>query len=201
MVQAVLGITAAIIAAWAAVIYVRDTLKGPTRPHRVSWGIWAVIAVLGAGSALEGGARFGAAVSLVYVGLTVVVFILSLAPKYGKPGGEWYDWPLGLVAAATIVAWQMFELPVSIAAVVAVAADSAAAWPTLRESWRQPRSEPLRVWAADAVASAMALVAVAKPSFAALAFPVYLFVAQSLIAGTLYARRKAADMHTEEDRG
>ena len=193
----ILGIVGAAVATVAAIYYVYDIIRGDTRPHRVSWGVWALIAVLGAGSALEGGAGAGAYVSLVYVGLTVIVFLLSLAPKYGKPGGEWYDWPLGLAAVGTIVAWQVFGLPVTVAAAVAVAADSAAAWPTLRESYRQPHTESLPVWAADAVAAALGVAAVAEYNFASTAFPVYLMVAQGLIAVTLLVRGR---MRIKEDR-
>lgn len=188
--RGILGVVGAVIAAGAAIYYIYDIVNGTTRPHRVSWGVWALIAILGASSAIEGGAGAGAYVSLVYVGLTVIVFLLSLVPRYGKPGGESYDWPLGLAAAGTIVAWQVFGLPVTIAAVVAVVADAIAAWPTLRESYRQPHTESLPVWTADAVAAALGVAAVAKYNFASLAFPVYLLVAQGLIATILFARRK-----------
>ncbi|MBI2009394.1 hypothetical protein HYS84_03205 [Candidatus Saccharibacteria bacterium] len=88
------------------------------------------------------------------------------------------------------MAWQIFGLPVTVAAAVAVAADAAAAWPTLREAYRQPRTESLAVWTADAVAAALGVAAVAEYNFASVAFPVYLLVAQGLIAATLFARRE-----------
>ena len=90
-----LGVLGALIIALAAIYYVWDIARGDTRPHRVSWGAWTVIGVLGYGTATEGGAGPGAYAAGIYLIAQFVTFGLSLLPCYGKPGGRWYDRPLG----------------------------------------------------------------------------------------------------------
>ena len=184
-----LGIAGALLAALAGGWYVYTVLRGGTRPHPATWGVWALSGALGAWSAVEGGAGPGAYVALVYLALHIVVFLLSLSRRFGKPGREWYDHPLGLTAAAALVLWQVLDLPAAFAATVAVGADGVALWPTLRESWRQPHTESLSAWLADSVAATLGVLAVPELGYAPLAFPVYLAVANSAVAGALLARR------------
>jgi hypothetical protein len=184
-----LGIAGALLAGLAGGWYVYTVLRGGTRPHPATWGVWALSGALGAWSAVEGGAGPGAYVALVYLALHIVVFLLSLSKRFGKPGREWYDHPLGLTAAAALVLWQVLDLPAAFAATVAVGADGVALWPTLRESWRQPRTESLSAWLADSVAATLGVLAVPDLEYAPLAFPVYLAVANSAVAGALLARR------------
>jgi hypothetical protein len=192
-----LGVGAAVIAGAAALAYVRTIFEGRSRPHRVTWGVWSLVGGLGAFSALAGGAGPGAYTAFVFFGLTVVVFGLSLMRRYGKSGGDaWYDWPLGTVAAGTIVLWKAGGLPVAVASTVAWVADGAAAWPTLREAWRQPDQEASLPWLADAFASALAVLAVAHYSYTASAYAAYLAVAQTLIALTVVSRRRASRVET-----
>jgi hypothetical protein len=193
MPRAVIGVVATVVAAAAALEYLRTIVRGRTRPHRVTWGVWSLIGGLGAFSALSGGAGPGAYAALVYLGLTIVVFGLSLVPRYGKSGGgAWYDWPLGAAAVAAIVLWRAGGLPVAAAGTVAWAADGLAMWPTLREAWRQPEQEASFPWLADAVASGLAVLALAHYSYAAAAYASYLFAAQTLVALTLVSRRRVS---------
>lgn len=186
---ALLGIAAALIAGLAGGWYVYTVLRRGTRPHPTTWGVWALVGALGAGSAVEGGAGPGAYVALVFFALHAVVFVLSLTKRFGKPGGEWYDYALGITAVAALVLWQVMDLPAAFAATVAVSADSLALWPTLRESWRQPRTESLSAWLADSAAAMLGVLAVAERRYAPLAYPVYLAIGNSAVAGALLIRR------------
>lgn len=197
-----LAIVAGAIALGAFAYYLWDIIQGNTRPHRVTWGVWSLISILGVGSALQGGAGWGAAVALVYLVLQLVVFLLSLSKRYGKPGGKRYDYALAATALVVIIAWQTLGLPVVMAAAFAVLADSIGAWPTLRDAWRMPEYEPTLVWVADFVAASLALGALGSYSFTAAAYPGYLAAANGLIAGALVlrwwqGRLAPAAQHTE----
>ena len=91
----VIGLGAARVAALAAIVYVRAITHGSTRPQRVTWGVWTLVSWLGLGSAFEGGAGFGAAAAVVRAATQLVVFLLSLSKKYGKPGGLTVRLPTG----------------------------------------------------------------------------------------------------------
>jgi hypothetical protein len=172
----------------AAIYYVWDIVRGDTRPHRVSWGVWTIIGVLGYGTATEGGAGPGAYAAGIYLIAQVVTFGLSLVPRYGKPGGRWYDWPPGAVALAGVLTWQLAGLSIVAAAALAVAADAIATWPTVRESWFQPASESLPAWSADVAGNVLAVVVLADWSFEAAVYPVYLLAMSTLVATILITR-------------
>jgi hypothetical protein len=52
-----LGIGAALVGIAATIPYVRDTLRGSTRPHRGTWLVWSVLAVVVCFSQEADGAR------------------------------------------------------------------------------------------------------------------------------------------------
>jgi hypothetical protein len=186
--RADLGIIGAIVAILGGAYYVYTIVRGNTRPQRISWGVWSLIGILGAGSAVQGGAGPGAYVALVYVAIEITVFLLSLSNKYGKKGGEWYDYPVGIVAIITIVIWQLADLPAGFAATIAILADVLVNWLTLRDAWLQPKTESLAAWASSIVDISLAIAASAKFSYAAIAYPVYLLIGNSAITGALFIR-------------
>ena len=44
--EAILGILAGVVAIADTIPYIRDTLRGSTRPHRGTWLIWATLATV-----------------------------------------------------------------------------------------------------------------------------------------------------------
>lgn len=189
MYQEILGAIGAIIAGLSGIYYILTILKGQTRPHRVTWFGWSLAAVLGAWSAIVGGAGAGAWVAVTFAVTLSATFILSLVPKYGKPGGERGDWLVGIIAAIGIVLWQVADLPAWSAATLAVAADLWFAWLTLRESWRQPETEALGPWVAGTVACALGVVSLETYNYTAVLYPVYILVANCAIVGVLIIRK------------
>jgi hypothetical protein len=184
-----LGVGGAIVVAGAAIFYLVEIFRGETRPQRVSWAVWAVIGVLGYGTASAGGAGAGAYVAGVYMVACIATFAVSLAPRYGKPGGARYDWPLGAIAIAGLVLWRSGALPDDAGAALAVGCDGIALWPTMRGALQAPRSESRGAWTADVVGNTMAVGALNSHAFASAAYPVYLLVATAVIAGILWARQ------------
>jgi hypothetical protein len=69
----VLGVLAGGIGIADPIPYVRDTLRGPTRPHRGAWLIWGVLAVVVCLSSTRTKPRHGGGPGV----LTSVIFLLS----------------------------------------------------------------------------------------------------------------------------
>jgi hypothetical protein len=188
----VLGLVGAAIVACSAVYYAVDVLRGNTRPQRTSWGVWALVGVLGFGSADAGGAGPGAYAAGVDAIACIATFALSMHPRLGKPGGRRTDLLLAAVAVVGVVLWRWGPLGDTGAAVLAVSCESVALWPTLRDGWRNPQLESLASWAADIVGNTLCISAVATVSVASLAFPVYVLGAAVAMTVLLTARRAAS---------
>jgi len=185
-----LSVLGSIIAFFAASSYLRSIIKGETRPHRITWGGWTLVGVLGLWASYDGGAKIGLLVAAVFAVLVAITFAFSLLPKYGKPGGERTDYFVGALAAAGIVAWRVIHFSPAIAATIAVFADAVFLWFTLRETWRQPETEALRPWVLGSVAEALGLIALGNYSYAAAAYPVYILIGNIAVVAVLLVRKQ-----------
>lgn len=177
------------IVAVSACYYLIDVLRGNTRPQRTSWGVWALVGVVGFGSADASGAGPGAYSAAADAVACAVTFLLSLLPRFGKPGGRRMDLLLAAVAIAGLLLWRAGPLSAAAAAACAVGCDVVALWPTVREAWRQPQLESLLSWTADLFGNALCVAAVANASAASLAFPAYLVGAAAVVVAVLALRR------------
>jgi hypothetical protein len=189
--RTMLGTAGALVVAVSAAYYFADVLRGRTRPHQASWLVWAVIGVLGFGTADDGGAGPGAYAAAVDALAAVATFALSLAPRYGKPGLRRSDVVLGVTALAAVVLWRWGPLSTGWAAVLAVSCDAVALWPTVREGWLRPELESRTSWTADVLGNGLCLCAVGTASVAALAYPIYLLAACAAMTVILFRPRPA----------
>lgn len=196
MSQELLGVIGAAIVAAAGLYYIVDILRGNSRPHSGSWLVWSVIGVLGYGTTAEAGAGPGSYAAGTYIALYVVTFLLSLHPRYGKPGIEWYDWPLCAVAVAGLVLWRLGPLSGAAAVTLALACDLVGLWPTVREAWRAPELESPAAWSADTAGNLFCLFAIAEMSYSAIVYPAYLLASTALVATIVITRRRRSALAT-----
>ena len=195
--RTMLGVIGALVVAVSAGYYFADVLRGRARPHQASWLVWAVIGVLGFGTADDGGAGPGAYAAAVDALAAVAIFALSLAPRYGKPGLRRSDVILGVIALVAVALWRWGPLSTGWAAVLAATCDAVALWPTVREGWLRPELESRVSWGADVLGNGLCLAAVGTASVAALAYPLYLLLACVAMTAVLFRSPRAA---VNEDR-
>ena len=64
--------------------YIFDTIKGTTRPNRVSYGLWAVAPLIGVGAAISSGADWLKTVRTFMAGFVpLIILIASFTNKNG----------------------------------------------------------------------------------------------------------------------
>jgi len=78
-----LGVLAGLAGIADTIPYVRDTVRGSTRPHRGSWLIWAVLAIIAALSQRAGGASWSVLMIATQAILTGLVFVLAIRDGEG----------------------------------------------------------------------------------------------------------------------
>lgn len=167
--HAILGILSGILQISVVVPYVRDILKGSTRPNAVSTGLWtllgliAVIAQFNAGASwsilLVAGVTFNAAV------VTVLALIGYGYAKYGLL--DWICLALGLVAVA---AWIATSNPIT-ALILVVIASVISSIPTIIKTVREPHSEHTFSWFLVFIASSLSLVSTTRFDIQNLLYP------------------------------
>ena len=79
----VLGVLAGVCAVANTIPYIRDIVRGTTRPHRGTWLVWAVLAIVVYASQRAGGASWSLLMSGAQALLTGLVFILAIRRGVG----------------------------------------------------------------------------------------------------------------------
>jgi hypothetical protein len=188
---AVLGIAGGVCSCVDGLPYIRDVLRGRTRPHRGTWAIWALLAATAFVAQLAGGAGW----SLLMLGIQTVsvtaVFALSI--RRGVSGLGRADAAFGAVALLGIGGWLLSSRPV-VAIACVVVADLAALALMLPKAWRDPHSETASSFLLAGLAGILAAAAVGAVRADLLLYPVYFGVANTGTAAVIRLRQRAVPL-------
>lgn len=178
-VHQILGILAGLLQFSALPIYVRDIVRGGTKPSRVTWWVLAFLNFMLAASYFAVGARATIWIPVAYAIGFLIIALLSL--KYGE--GTWTRFDLvcvsGAVAAGAV--WWFANLPV-LALYLIIVIDFLGLLPTIIKSYRRPETENKPSWIIATFASAINILAIETWSFDIALYPLYVVITNGLVA-------------------
>ena len=184
---AVAGVLGAGLSLVGSGLYLRDIRRGSTRPHRGSWLVWSVIAVVAALSHAADGGRWSLVVLAAQALTTLAVLAAAL-----RCGVGWFT-PSNLVmlavAAAGVLGWITLTDPTAASACAAVA-DGAGLIALLPKTWADPTSETMATYALAGMTGLLCILAVEAWDPALLLFPVYFCLGNTGIAVFIGLRRR-----------
>ena len=183
----ILGALAGLVGIADTVPYVRDTLRGATRPHRGTWLIWGVLAIVASVSQRADGASWSLVLTASQAILTGYVFVLAL--RHGEGGLAAFELSLLAVSCGGIVGWALAGEPLVAVACVIVADLSAVAM-MMPKAYRDPHSETLAMYAWASVGGALAAGAVGALDLSLLLYPIYYCLANGALALLISVRRR-----------
>jgi hypothetical protein len=186
-----LGVAAALIGLADMVPYLRDTVRRSTRPHRGTWLIWTVLAVVVSLSQQADGASWSVAMAVTQAATNGLV--LALAIRLGTGGVSALDASLIALAGVGVGGWLLAGDPLTATACVVVA-DVAAAAMMVPKTWRDPGSETVSTFAGASLAGALATAAVAAPDPSLLLYPAYYCLVNGALALLIVGRRRATSV-------
>ena len=184
----ILGLLAGLIGVADTIPYVRDTLRGTTRPHRGTWLIWGVLAVVVCLSQYADGASWSLVMAGVQAVLTSVIFVLSI--RRGEGGLSRTELVMMAIAGAGVIGWLIAGEPL-VATACVVAADLIGAAMMVPKTYRDPESETLVTFAFASLGGALAAGAVGALDASLLLYPVYYCLVNGAIALLIHYRRLA----------
>jgi len=173
--------------------YFITTFRGTTKPHRISWLIWTILALeLGISYAFVG-ATYTLWVPFIAMFATVSIFVLAI--RQHEEGWKWLSrlfthenwkeletiekWSLA-VGLIGIVGWAVSTDPF-FAVVSALVADLAGAFAMIPKTWRDPGSENKFAWIMY-VTSGFANLFAAEWAFTLSSFEIWIYVASMFIS-------------------
>jgi hypothetical protein len=118
-----LSVAGAFILLCSTPAYLHRSLRGPTRPHPLSWGIWAALGILGAAASAVAGAGASVIVLCTTAALDVLIFVVALRRR-DRALARNELWPI-VPAALGVGVWAASRDPLA-ATIGVVLADTCA---------------------------------------------------------------------------
>lgn len=167
--------------------YLRDTIKGSTKPHIFSWVIGMAIAYIAFGLQIQeksGPAAF-VTLSAAVISSVIVYFAFKNKDKDITP----VDYFCLVLSAASLVAWLVVQEPV-LSMLFVVLTEIISFIPTVRKSWKKPYTETLSSYVTNFFRFIVALLALNKYTFVAIGYPLTWLILNGGFAGLLIYRRR-----------
>jgi hypothetical protein len=184
----VFGALAGILSVVDAIPYVRDILRGTTRPHRGTRLIWWTLATTALVSQYADGAGWSMLMLLGQAVTTGLTFVLSI--RRGVGGLSRLDLTITAIAGLGVIGWFVSSTPV-IATACVVFADTLGVGLMLPKTWREPGSETLSTFALASLAGLLGALAVGALDFSLLLYPLYFCIVNGIIAVIIAIRTNA----------
>ncbi|WP_372891718.1 hypothetical protein [Rhodosalinus sp.] len=169
--------------------YTIATVRGQATPQRSSWFIWALLSAIAFASVLHSGGTRG----LVFTGAQMVgtntVFLLSLWRGTGSIAQRSDATVLSFSALGLALWWWTDNAAWAMA--LAIAVGTAGGSLTIAKAFNTPRSEVLTPWILQWLAATFGAASVLGASPLEMAYPLYLFLLYSGIAGATASGRVA----------
>jgi hypothetical protein len=183
-----LGVLAVLVGIADTIPYVRDTLRGATRPHRGTWLIWSTLAIVVCFSQHADGASWSLLMAAAQALLTGLIFVLAVSR--GEGGVSTGDRIMLAIACGGVIGWISADEPI-VATACVVAADLVGATLMIPKTYRDPESETLATFALAGVSGLLAAGAVGTLDLSLLLYPVYFGLVNGAIAIFVHHRRRA----------
>jgi hypothetical protein len=185
----ILVIVSVFVSLSGSVAYVADTLKGKTKPNRISWLLWAAAPLIGTGAAISSGADAWATARIFLAGLVpLIVLVVSLINKQSYWKLTALDFACGICSALALIVWFFADSPV-LAVLLAATGDGLASLPTLIKSWKYPETETGWTYLAGLIATLLVLPSIPAWNIQNSAFQIYLLVVNSLLVLFIFRKK------------
>jgi hypothetical protein len=163
----------AAIGALGTGLYLRDTLRGTTKPNRVTWLLWAVAPLLAAVVEVNEGVGLRALPTFTIGFMPLLVF----AASFHNAAAVWkvrrIDYACGVMSVVGTAVWLVTRNGV-LAISAAILADFLAGVPTVMKSWTHPETETVYSYIGAVVSMAIVLLTIQHWTFDVAAFPIFI---------------------------
>lgn len=161
--------------------YVIQTIKGKTKPNRVTWFLWALAPMIAFGAMLGEGVSVLGGLMTFMVGFgPLLVLIASFVNKKSVWKITTFDIVCGILSLVGVGLWFITRTA-TIAIAFSILADALAGLPTLVKSFKEPETESSLVFFLGAISAAITILAAKVWDFAHVGFALYIFIICAVI--------------------
>lgn len=182
-----IGVLAGIVTISAFIPYIRDVVRGKTKPSRSTWIIWSILALILTASYYSVGARDTIWASIGFTLGQIAVALVSI--RYGVGGWTFFDRICFIGAASGLAAWAVSGSALT-GLLSAMAVDFIGALPTIKKLYLEPGSESQTSWLIFSAGNILNVAAIDKWSLEIALFPVYFLIVNGIIFALSLRRTK-----------
>lgn len=187
MVQYLVILWAIVSLSWVFV-YLKETIKGNTKPNRVSRLLRAIAPLIATVAALSDGVH-RAALPIFMSGFgPLLIFFASFVNKKAYRKLEKFDYICGICSVLALLLRRITKEP-AVAIIFAIASDAFAAIPTLIKWRNHPQTESVEAFIWWLFSASTSFFALRTFGFTELAFPIYLVIIDSMLIGSIIIGR------------
>jgi len=180
MIDSHFAILAAAIDLVGVSYYALETLRGKTKPNRVTWFLWAVAPLIAFTAQLNEGVTYQAALTFVAGFGPVMVLLASFRDKQSYWRVTKFDLLCGVMSVLALILWGLTKVG-TVAIVLSILADGLAAIPTVVKVYRYPETESPSAFLSGIIAGGITLLTVQEWTLANYGFALYIMCICALI--------------------
>lgn len=181
------GIVSAAVNVFGYIPYIKGTVQRRIKPHRITWGIWSILTTIALVNQIHNGGGYSA-YFIASTGLLVItIFILSIFKGVGGSSG--FDQFILIASIILFVTWAVTKNTTT-TTLLAVSIDALGALPTVYKAYKHPETENYMQWILSVVAGMFSILAIARPEFILLVYPVYVVLMDATTAVAKYVGSK-----------
>lgn len=174
------GTIAAVLAFFGSYVYIRDIIRGNTRPHLYTWLIWSIVTVIAFLGQIVSGGGAGSWATGVSALLTIGVTVGCWWFGYGSTDITTFDKICLVLALIAILPWLLVE-SVLWSVILASAIDVIGFFPTMRKTWHAPKSESLGSMYVDAIKHSLSIASLNFYSITTWLYPAAVLLTKVII--------------------
>jgi len=170
--------------------YLRDMLRGKTKPNLVTWFIWALAPLIASWLQWKAGARWSILPIFMAGFNPILVIILAFIIKKAYWKITKLDIACGILALLAMVLWLVTK-NLSLSVLFSILSDGLAAVPTVIKSWKFPETETYTAFLGGVIANTLGLLIIKNWIFPIYSFGVYCIVLNTLIIAFIFRKKLA----------
>lgn len=168
-------ILGALISFYGGLTYLIDTLKGKTKPNRVSWFLWTLAPMIAFAAEIDKGVGLTSLMTFMTGFNPLLIIIASFVNKKSYWKLNKMDYVYGSISLFAILIWQITGEG-NLAILFSILADGLASIPTVIKSYRQPETESGKIFLFGMINAGITLLTIKSWTFAHWGFPIYIFL-------------------------
>lgn len=155
--------------------YLISTIKGKTKPNRVTWFFWALAPLVAFAAEVKEGVGIQSLMTFGVGFSPLLIFLASFVNKESVWELKRFDFVCGALSIIGLFLWYMTKNG-NFAIFFSILADGTAAVPTLVKSYRFPETENYHVYLTAVISAVITLLTIEIWDFANFGFPIYILI-------------------------